>query len=144
MCRSVGAANRWHWRCNWPLVGEGPTKRRPMLRYAFVLMVVILGLRGQAHAFCQPGDERTCFVNGNEGTQVCGEDARYGACILFNPPRECTAILPAVADAFDVECKAANESGCTGRIPQDLCPVLNSEVHNAGAITDDAYAWLTQ
>jgi hypothetical protein len=54
----------------------------------------------------------------------------------------CTAILPAVADDFDMACKAADESGCSNRIPQDQCPVLNNEVHDEGAITDSAFAWL--
>jgi hypothetical protein len=115
-----------------------------MLRYSFVLMVVILGLRGQAHAFCQPGDERTCFANGGEGTQTCGDDGRYGPCSSFIPPRQCTPILPAVADDFDMACKAADESGCSDRISQAQCPVLNDEVHSAGAITDQALVWLTQ
>jgi hypothetical protein len=49
-----------------------------------------------------------------------------------------------VADDFDMACKAADESGCPNRISQELCPVLNNEVHDAGAITDQALVWLTQ
>lgn len=33
-----------------------------------------------------PGEERQCFLNGKEGTQTCGENARFGPCIVPEDP----------------------------------------------------------
>jgi hypothetical protein len=32
------------------------------------------------------GDERVCFLNGQQGTQTCGPDARFGPCEVPPPP----------------------------------------------------------
>jgi len=115
-----------------------------MLRYSIVFMVVVLGLRAQAYAFCQPGDERTCFANGGQGIQVCGDNAQYGPCSSYIPPRTCSDPFPVPADAFTVQCMAADGSRCASTITLDQCPELNSEAYDAGALDIDAYNWLQQ
>ncbi len=57
-----------------------------MLRYLLVFVVVVLGVHGKAYAFCQPGDERVCFVNGEQGVQVCLDNNQFGPCSVSRPP----------------------------------------------------------
>src|SRR3954470_413878 len=57
-----------------------------MMRFVVVSAVVLVGFARVAHAFCFPGDERSCFLNGQEGTQVCGSDGRFGVCDVPPPP----------------------------------------------------------
>jgi hypothetical protein len=54
-----------------------------MKTITFSLVIACLGIAHQAHAFCMPGDVQSCFVNGQPGERVCGDDARFGPCIPF-------------------------------------------------------------
>lgn len=58
-----------------------------MGRFALILGLAVFGFARQAYAFCQPGDVRTCVLNGKQGTQTCGSNGMYGACIVpADPP----------------------------------------------------------
>src|SRR5882672_3223877 len=59
---------------------------RYMMRFVVASAVVLVGFVQEAHAFCTPGDERVCFLNGQQGTQTCGPDARFGPCEVPSPP----------------------------------------------------------
>jgi hypothetical protein len=57
-----------------------------MTRFLIMFAMAFFGVARQAHAFCQPGDVQTCFVNGVEGTRTCQENARFGPCDVPPPP----------------------------------------------------------
>src|SRR5690242_6035571 len=60
---------------------------------AATFATALVGFARQAHAFCQPGDVQTCFLNGKEGTRTCGDNAMYGPCEVPEdpPPPTCQA-----------------------------------------------------
>jgi hypothetical protein len=64
-----------------------------MKTISFALAIACLGIAHQAYAFCMPGDTQACFINGQQGQRVCGDDARFGPCIPFG------GLAPAVSDA---------------------------------------------
>lgn len=65
-----------------------------MLRVSVAFAIAVFGVARQAHAFCEPGEVRACFVNGVEGTQTCGDDARFGPCIVPTEPPPSGTVLP--------------------------------------------------
>lgn len=75
-----------------------------MKRMILALTLGSMGVAHQAHAFCMPGEVQSCFVNGQEGQRICGDNARFGPCIPFfapPPPAEpmsCPVTAPAPAD----------------------------------------------
>lgn len=56
-----------------------------MAKFLVVSAVVLFGFIHEAHAFCTPGEMRACIVNGQQGTQTCGSDGRFGPCIPDQP-----------------------------------------------------------
>lgn len=57
-----------------------------MGRFALILGVALFGVVRQAHAFCQPGTVKACFLNGKQGTQTCGSNGIFGPCVVPSDP----------------------------------------------------------
>lgn len=64
------------------------------MKFVMIFAIAFLGIIPRAHAFCEPGTVQTCFVNGVQGTQTCGDDARFGPCVVPGqdppPAGQCT------------------------------------------------------
>ncbi|HKE16362.1 MAG TPA: hypothetical protein VKB80_15920 [Kofleriaceae bacterium] len=57
-----------------------------MKKLSSMVVIVILGFAQRAHAFCVPGDEQACVLNGKHGTRTCGSNGMYGPCVVPSDP----------------------------------------------------------
>src|SRR5262245_27756189 len=71
-----------------------------MRSVTFVVLAILVGpvFADRAHAFCNPGEVRTCPVNGQPGTSTCGANGQFGPCMPSVPPAPPVPATPHVTE----------------------------------------------
>ena len=72
-----------------------------MTKFVITFAIAFFGVARQAHAFCQPGDVQTCFVNGVQGTRTCQNNSQFGPCEVAFHLRSSQNTVDATSEDLD-------------------------------------------